>query len=296
MELKSLAIFIEVAELNSFTKAGEKLGYSQPTISFQIKQLEEELGVKLFDRIGHTITLTEPGREILKRGQMICRMYQEMITETKKEYEIEGIVNLGMADSLCIPLIEDYFGDFRRSYPKLSLKVRTGGTDELFRLLNYNEVDMVCTLDEHIYDPNYIVVNEERIGVNFIVSAKHPLADREEVSLEELLTYPFLLTEQGMSYRRLLERKMAEYKKELRPILEIGSADLICELVEKGYGISFLPDYVTKKRKEKGKLVYLKVKSFEIELWKQILYHRNKWLSLQMQAVIHHFGSIMLQK
>ena len=66
--------------------------------------------------------------------------------------------------------------------------------------------------------------------------------------------------------------------------------------VEKGYGISFLPDYVTKKRREKGKLVYLKVKNFEIELWKQILYHKNKWLSLQMQAVIHHFGSIMLQK
>ena len=62
MDLRSLQIFIEVAELNSFTQAGERLGYSQPTISFQIRQLEQELGIPLFDRIGHTVSLTDAGR------------------------------------------------------------------------------------------------------------------------------------------------------------------------------------------------------------------------------------------
>ena len=65
MDLQGLNIFIQVAELNSFTKAGEMLGYSQPTVSFQIKQLEAELGVKLFDRIGHTVSLTDEGRSAL---------------------------------------------------------------------------------------------------------------------------------------------------------------------------------------------------------------------------------------
>ena len=69
MDLQSLNIFVQVAELNSFTKAAEVLGYSQPTVSFQIKQLEKELGVQLFDRIGHTISLTDAGRAALGYAQ-----------------------------------------------------------------------------------------------------------------------------------------------------------------------------------------------------------------------------------
>ena len=78
MDLQGLNIFVQVAELNSFTKAGELLGYSQPTVSFQIKQLEKELGVQLFDRIGHTINLTDAGREVLKYGMTIFH-YQAQI-------------------------------------------------------------------------------------------------------------------------------------------------------------------------------------------------------------------------
>ena len=79
MDLQGLKIFIHVAELNSFTKAGEKLGFSQPTVSFQIKQLEAELGVQLFDRIGHTIKLTDAGRDALDYAHKICNMSEEMI-------------------------------------------------------------------------------------------------------------------------------------------------------------------------------------------------------------------------
>ena len=81
MDLQSLNIFIHVAELNSFTKAGDVLGFSQPTVSFQIKQLESELGVQLFDRIGHTIKLTDAGRSALNYAQRICNMSQEMLTD-----------------------------------------------------------------------------------------------------------------------------------------------------------------------------------------------------------------------
>ena len=76
MDLRSLNTFIQVAESNSFTRAAEKLGYSQPTISVQIKQLEKELGVTLFDRIGHTIRLTDRGRDVLLHAQRICHMCQ----------------------------------------------------------------------------------------------------------------------------------------------------------------------------------------------------------------------------
>jgi len=100
MDLRGLQIFIEVAEQKSFTRAGEQLGYSQPTVSFQIRQLEQELGVPLFDRIGHTVSLTDAGREALAYAQKICNLSREMTLGTRQDREISGVIRIGMADAL----------------------------------------------------------------------------------------------------------------------------------------------------------------------------------------------------
>lgn len=288
MDLRSLTIFIQVAELNSFSKAAEKLGYSQPTISFQIKQLEQELGVSLFDRIGHTINITDAGKYALEHAQRICRMSQEMILLTNKSQDIIGEVRLAMADSLCRPLFLGSFAEFRKDYPHVSVHVTTGGTDEIFRLLDHNEVDIVCTLDRHIYDTNYIIANEECIGVHFIVSSSNQLASMNSVSIDSIFKQPFLLTEKGMSYRKILDEHLASRSMEISPILEMGNTNLICELVKANVGISFLPDFVTEKAVQEGSIVRLNVENFEVNVWKQILYHRNKWMSKQMDVVLEH--------
>ena len=294
MDFKSLNTFIQVAELNSFTKAGEKLGYSQPTVSFQIKQLEQELGIQLFERIGHTITLTDSGRQALSYAQEICRMSDKMISSKMVDTTPKGNINLAMADSLCTPMIINNFNKFREMYPQISLNIKTAGTDELFRLLDHNEADIVCTLDIHIYSTNYIISNEEKVDIHFICSADNPLANNTTLTVNDLLNEPFLLTEKGMSYRRLLDENMAKNSIEIKPVLEIGSADLICKLIKDNMGISFLPDYVTKSAVEKGDIVRLNVADFNVELWKQLLYHRDKWVSQQMQAVIDYLSSIKL--
>lgn len=294
MDFKSLNTFIQVAELNSFTKAGEKLGYSQPTVSFQIKQLEQELGIQLFERIGHTITLTDSGRQALSYAQEICRMSDKMISSKMVDTTPKGNINLAMADSLCTPMIINNFNKFREMYPQISLNIKTAGTDELFRLLDHNEADIVCTLDNHIYSTNYIISNEEKVDIHFICSADNPLANNTTLTVNDLLNEPFLLTEKGMSYRRLLDENMAKSSIEIKPVLEIGSADLICKLIKDNMGISFLPDYVTKSAVEKGDIVKLNVADFNVELWKQLLYHRDKWVSQQMQAVINYLSSIKL--
>ncbi|MBQ8816664.1 MAG: LysR family transcriptional regulator [Lachnospiraceae bacterium] len=295
MDLRSLNTFIQVAELGSFTRAGEKLGYSQPTISLQIKQLERELGVQLFERIGHTVSLTEDGRAALSYAQRICHMSLEMMQGANQEQEPGGIIRLAMADSLCMPLIIKEIAEFRRQYPKVSLHIITTGTDEMFRLLDHNEVDIVCTLDSHIYSTSYIISNEEKIGVHFVCAANNPLAQKKDVLLEDLLKYPFVLTEKGMSYRRLLDERLARHSLEIQPMLEIGRADLICKLVEEDTGISFLPDYVTEEAVREKRIVRLEVKDFKVELWKQLLYHRDKWMSFQMKVFLEHLGKIQLQ-
>ncbi len=294
MDLKSLNTFIQAAELGSFTRAAERLGYSQPTISFQIKQLETELGVQLFERIGHTVSLTDAGRDALSYAQSICRLSEEMAKGAAHREIASGVIRLAVADSLCEPLIARHFDALREAYPQVALQVTTGGTGELFRLLEHNEVDMVCTFDNPIRDAAYVIAHEEKIGVHFVASPQHPLSTQSSIAMEELLRQPFLLTEKGMSYRRLLDEHLARDGQEIRPVLEIGSAHLIARLVAQDMGISFLPDYVTGEAVAAGELVHLPVADFRAELWKQLLYHRGKWLSLPLQAVVQHLSRIRL--
>ena len=296
MDQKSLTIFIQVAELGSFTRAGEALGYSQPTISFQIRQLENELGAQLFERIGHTVALTDAGRDALAYAQRICRLTQEMMLGSRQRSEVRGTIRLAMADSLCAPLIAGRFAALRAAHPQLCLKVTTAGTGQLFSMLEHNEADLVCTLDSPIRDANYVVADEEPIGAHFVAATGSSIAQREEIGIQEVLQEPLLLTEKGMSYNRLLGESLARDALELRPVLEIGSADLICRLVAEGAGLSFLPDYVTEAAVRAGKLVRLPVRGVQVELWKQLLHHRNKWMSPQMQAVLRHLSDIRLSE
>ena len=296
MELRNLSTFIHVAELGSFTKAAEKLGFSQPTISFQIKQLENELGKQLFDRVGHTVCLTDEGREVLTQAQHICRLIKEMVDGSKGDGMIKGTIRIAMADSLRSLLIIDRFAQFRKMYPGIDLKVTTAGTDEMFWLLEHNEVDVVCTLDNHIYNTTYVIESEEKVDVHCVCSARNNLADKKNVSIKEVLEQPFLLTEKGMSYRRLMDEMMAEKSIEIAPILEVGSADSICRLVEENVGVSFLPDYVTRRYVNANTMVPLNIKGFHVELWKQILYHRDKWVSPQMKAVLNFLSEIELSQ
>lgn len=288
LDIKNLNTFILVAELNSFTKAAEKLGYSQSTISFQIKQLERELNSQLFERINHTVALTEKGREVLKYAHQIHKLTQELETNMRDVKNVKGHVRLAMADSLCDSLLYEGFSDFRMRYPGITLKIIAAGTEEMFRLLNHNEADAILTLDNHVYNTEYVIVREERVKVNFVAAADSPLATRKTISVQELIHQPFILTEKGMSYRRLMDEKLAEMSLEIQPVLEIGSADLICSLVEQGAGISFLPDYVTAEKVKDGRLAHLNVDDFDVEVWKQLLYHRDKWVSPQMDSVMRY--------
>lgn len=295
MDIKNLNTFLHVAELGSFSKAGERLGYSQPTVSVQIKQLEQELDGRLFDRIGHMVQLTEKGRDILVYAQQVVGLCRQMSEAANGESANQALIRLATADSLCAPLMTRAFAQLRANHPQISLQLTTAGTGELFRLLEHNEADLVCTLDNHIYNNNYVIATEEKIGVHFIVSAQHPLAGKPQLTKQDLLTQDFLLTERGMSYRRLLDEWMARDSMQIQPILETGSADLICKLVESGAGMSFLPDYATQSSVERGSIVRLEAEDFKPELWKQLLYHRSKWLSPALRAVIDQLSQIFLQ-
>ena len=295
MDFRNLTTFVQVAELCSFTRAAEKLGYSQSTISFQIKQLEKELSVQLFERIGHTVQLTDDGRDVLVYAQEICRISQEMAQSPERRNQVRGLVRLAMSDSMCSHLMDKSYTQFHKESPDVSVKVITAGTTEMYRLLDHNEVDAVCTLDNHIYNTTYIIACEQKEAAHFVCAADHPFANQKGLDVRQLLDQPFLLTEKGMSYRRLMDERMARESLEIQPVLEMGSTDQICRLVGENHGISFLPDFVTERDVRAGKIVRMDVPGFEVDLWKQLVYHRDKWMSKPLKAVLKSLSSSLME-
>lgn len=288
MDIRTLKTFVYAAELGGFTRAAEALGYSQSTVSFQIKQLETELGARLFDRVRHTVTLTERGREVLRYAQEISQLAEEMEQAMHAEKPVTGTIRLAAASSLCPALQGPAFLEFREKWPGISLKIVEADTNEMFRQLNHNEADLLLTLDSHIYSAEYAIAWEQRVGAHFFAPADYPLSRKASVALSELTAEPFLLTERGMSYRRLLDEALAQRSFEIVPVLEAGDAFHLCRLVQKGAGLSFLPDYVAEEAVQNGSIARLPVPEIQIEVWKQLLYHRDKWPSPAMEAVIDY--------
>lgn len=187
-----------------------------------------------FDRINHTVVLTAKGREVLNYAHQINKLTQALKSNIQDPKNISGYVRLATADSLCTSLLSSNFDGFRKQYPGISLKIETAGTEEIFQLLNQNQVDAVLTLDNHIYNTDYVIVREKKVQTHFVAAANHPLCRKSNLSIQELIAQPFILTEKGTSYRRMMEERLAEISLAVHPVLEIGSTELICTLVSQG--------------------------------------------------------------
>ena len=288
MELRNLITFIQVAELGSFTRAAGQLGYSQSTVSFQIKQLEDELGCLLFERINHTITLTEKGHELVSYAHRIRTLTDDLKESLETEKEIRGHIHVVTPDSVCEEMINSHYIDFHAKYPLISFKFTTGDSAVMLDMLDHNEADVILTLDNHLYNKDYIIAKEEQLPMHFVAASGSRFAGSERLSIKDIINEPFILTEYGQGYRRVFDRELAKKSLEITPVLEIGRTDIITSLIAQSNMISFLPDFVTKPLIDSGALCYLNVSDMNIDIWKQLIYHKIKWISKSLKAFIDY--------
>ena len=286
MQLRNLITFIHVAELGSFTKAAEQLGYSQSTISFQIKQLEEELDCLLFERINHTITLTERGQELVSYAHQIRDLTDEFKEKPSKGDQLSGHIHIVTPDSICEEMVTARYFDFHSKYPLISIRFSTADTSAMFEMLDRNEADLIITLDCHAYHKDYIIAKEEPLSMHFVTNSHSKFAGQKQISIRDIANEPFVLTEYGQGYRRAFDSELAKRSIDITPVLEIGRTDMIASVLAKSDMISYLPDFVTKPLVDTGVLCYLDVCDMNIEIWKQLIYHKNKWLSKSLKALI----------
>lgn len=288
MELRNLITFIHVVELGSFTKAAEQLGYSQSTVSFQIKQLEDELGCLLFERINHTINLTDKGHELVSYAHQIRTLTDDFKESIEEDKECSGHIHIVTPDSVCEEMINTHYIDFHRKYPSISICFTTGDSAIMLDMLDHNEADVIITLDHRLYNKDYIIAKEQQLPMHFVTGCNSKFAGKKNLSIKDIINEPFILTEYGQGYRRVFDRELAKKSLEITPVLEIGRTDIITSMIAQSDMISYLPDFVTKPLIESGELVYLDVCDMNIDIWKQLIYHKNKWLSRSMKAFIDY--------
>lgn len=288
MELRNLITFIHVAELGSFTKTAEQLGYSQSTVSFQIKQLEEELGCLLFERINHTITLTERGHELVSYAHQVRTLTDDFREKLVEEKELTGSIHIVSPDSVCEEMITSHYIDFHQKYPGIFVRFTTGDSGVMLNMLDHNEADVIITLDIHLYNKDYIIAKEQPLPMHFVASPDSKFANVKDLSIRDIINEPFILTEFGQGYRRVFDRELAKKSLEITPVLEIGRTDIITSVVSQSNMISYLPDFVTNPLIKAGKLCHLDVCDLNIDIWKQLIYHKNKWLSKSLKTFIDY--------
>lgn len=288
MELRNLITFIHVAELGSFTRAAEALDYSQSTVSFQIKQLEDELGCLLFERINHTITLTERGHELVSYAHKIRALTDDFREGMTKEEACSGHIHIVTPDSVCEEMISAHYSDFHRKYPGISIRFSTGDTSDMLNMIDHNEADVIITLDRRQYHKDYVIAGEEKLPMHFVAASTSKYAGIRDLSIVDIIEEPFVLTEYGQGYRRVFDRELAKKSLEITPVLEIGRTDIITSVLLENDMISYLPDFVTEPLIASGKLCYLDVCDLNIDVWKQLIYHKNKWMSKSMKLFIDY--------
>ena len=206
MEFREISTFLQVAQYQSFSKAARHLGYSQAAVTIQIKQLEQELGVHLFDRIGKQISLTHQGQVFYQYAVSIRNDLEQAKNAVADPSTLSGKLCLGTIESICASIFPDLLAEYHRLHPEVTISIVTDSPGVLLDRMNENTIDIVYLLDRRIYDNRWCKTLEEPEENIFVASPDHELAlVKRELELDEVLRFPFFLTEKDASYRHMLE-------------------------------------------------------------------------------------------
>lgn len=286
MEFRNIITFLCVAEIGSFTGAANQLGYVQSTVTIQIKQLEEELGTVLFDRIGKRVELTANGQSFMHYANQLVKISEQAKLIGKRPEKIEGKLRIGILESLLMWVLSNKLPEYYKAFPLIKVRTKTAPSSELFQMLKQNELDIVYILGKKLCSIDFVCAWSEPVRIVFVSHPDNPFANKKSVLLRELVEQPFILTENTGFYRIALEETAMQKGIVIQPLFVIDNTSAIIKLLKKGLGISFLPEYAVKESVMKNELAIIDVEDCSIQFWSQLFYHKDKWLTPQMESFI----------
>lgn len=286
MEFRTLKTFVRVAALQSFSKAAIELDYTQAAITIQIQQLEKELNVRLFDRFGKTISLTQQGEILLRYAYRLLQINDETRQALQNQQQLHGHIHIGTIESLCASTFPVILQQYHAAYPNVKISIDISSPESLLEKMNQNHLDIVYLLDKPRFHYDWVKVLEKPEEVIFVCSSQHPLLSKKDVTIDEILTHEIILTEKAASYRYEFEQYLSTQNKKIEPYLEIGNTEIIIQMLIQSQGISFLPQYCVQKYIDSYQICVLKPNDFEFYVSRQIFYHKNKWMTPEMEVFL----------
>lgn len=245
MELRQLKYFITSADTLNFTEAARQCFITQSTLSQQIKQLETELGVQLFERIGKRVFLTETGRDFLPYARQTVAYAEYGVQRIKDMEELRtGRLCIGTTFGLSA-LITDAIAHFSEQYPEVHLEVMFLKQDELIEAVRERKVDFALTFEMMEKDDLLTEQPVRTYHLCAIVSDQNPLAQQATVSLRQLADYDICTPARGMNARRMFDSLTNKKGIELQPKLEINEIHTLLHLVRTGQWVAILVDSIT---------------------------------------------------
>lgn len=286
MEIRQLQTFVQAAQLESFSKTAEMLGYSQSAITVQMRLLETELNTRLFDRMGKKVVLTPQGREFLKSANKILYEVNKASKSMNDDRELTNPLHVGTIESLCTAKFPRILSEFHSLHPRVNLQITIDSPEKLIRMMDHNELDLIYILDTPRWDENWVKVMELAEPVVFVASAASKFAGKEKMVLDDILQEPSFLTEKHANYRQALDQQLALRRQFISPVLEISDTAFIIHMLELNQGLSFLPYFAVEQDIYKHRITTLDIKDIHISMYRQIFYHKNKFRTREMEEFI----------
>lgn len=244
MELRQLKYFVNAATTLNFTEAARQSFVAQSTLSQQIKQLETELGVALFHRVGRHVTLTDEGRVMLASAQKLLHDADEGLQRLADMRRLAtGVIRIGLATGLGMSaVITDALASFHRAYPGIRIELVDDIAPNITEKLSNHQVDFALTFaSDEITDEmeaQSLFATQQRV----VVSEHHMLAKLEKVPLSVLARQPLVLPDWSLVVRQDFERFLAGRKVQVTPVVEINVLSHILYMVAQGKWVTVLPD------------------------------------------------------
>ncbi len=284
MNFRKLKIFYETAISLNMTEAGKKLYISQPSVSQAIKELENELEVKLFDRIGKKLYLTNEGEIYLKFVSRILNLNEEvkiMLEDLKNN--VTGKIKIGASTTIGTYILPNVIKSFLEKNKDVEISIVIENTEDIEKLLLDNDVDIAFVEGD---------VNSKDIVKEELWKDKLVFVKAKDIDIEYKEKIPLIMRERGSGTRDIIETNLKNSNVDYSICMELGSTDLILKVVEVGLGIACVPYRCVEKEIKEGILEEVFIDGVkEIKRDFRFIYHEDKFLSNTMKAFLEELKS-----
>ena len=290
MTIIQLETFLKITETRNFTTAANLLGYAQSTVTTQIKQLEEELGCLLFERLGKTIVPTAEGERLAEYAERMTQLQREIRLEIPGEQDTAGKIRLGVSESLCYNRLPRVLMQFRQQYPAVEIQLSFIMHDTFPELLKKGALDIAYSLNPAADYPDLDILYEKPETLGFYTSPDHPLASRKKVTEEDLAGVPLLLTSHSCSFRHMLLEDLAGRGITPKIALETSSKEILRQFAANGLGIAFMPDMAAGGQAGKPLLKRLDWAGQDFPILSRVYVHRDKHRNFAIRELVRMIG------